>query len=276
MKKLPRAAGNISVLMVLLFVASCQTSPPPLDNPVQGWAILAERDHYEPVFKPDLPVDYIDIARMRQALEASGWQSDHIHSLRDFDRQSLQAELDWLKETADENDIVLLYVSAHGYYLRDGVGWRHFFADHWDQVPSHRRVLVVDSSFAALFTNAVAGSSSPHLSVAAVDATEQSWKGLEEEGLPIIGGVFTHYFAAALHDPTADANGDGRVSIQEAALIAEERQRTYLHEVVLVVPEFVDQFHAGDFAPERDPTYPHVIVDDTIGEPLYLALDAYP
>ena len=27
---------------------------------------------------------------------------------------------------------------------------------------------------------------------------------------------------------------------------------------------------------DEDPTFPHVVLDDTIGEPLYLALDAYP
>lgn len=276
MKKVPSRGALTSLLMVLVFIASCETIGRPKDNPVEGWAVLAERDYYESVFKPDLPVGYIDITRMRQALESSGWQSDQIHSLREFNRQTLQAELDWLEENADENDIVLLYITAHGYYLRDGIGWRHFFAGQWEQIISQRRVLVVDASFAALFTDTVASDTSPHFSVAAVDTNEHSWKGLEEEGLPIIGGVFTYYFTAALNDPITDANGDGLVSIQEAALMAEEQQRSYFHEVVLVVPEFVDYFHAADIAPERDPSYPHVIVDDTIGEPFYLALDAYP
>ena len=93
--------------------------------------------------------------------------------------------------------------------------------------------------------------------------------------MPIIGAVFTHYFTAALDNPDVDADGDGLVSVQEAVLTAEEQQRAYMHDVVLVVPEFVDMFHAEATAPEEDPDYPHVIMDDTIGEPLYLALDAY-
>ena len=79
-----------------------------------------------------------------------------------------------------------------------------------------------------------------------------------------------------MNDPNADANGDGMVSVQEAALMAEEQQRAYFHDVVLVVPEFVDIFHAEAIAPERDPTYPHVIVADAIGKPLFLTLNAYP
>ena len=53
--------------------------------------------------------------------------------------------------------------------------------------------------------------------MAATAASEYSWVDLEEEGLPIIGGVFTHYFASALDNPEAGANGDGWVSVQEAA-----------------------------------------------------------
>jgi hypothetical protein len=109
-----------------------------------------------------------------------------------------------------------------------------------------------------------------------VDENEHSWKGLEEENLPIIGGVFTYYFSTAFNDPNTDANGDGMVSVQEAALMAEEQQRAYFHDVVLVVPEFVDIYHAEAIAPERDPTYPHVIVADAIGKPLFLTLNAYP
>ena len=49
-----------------------------------------------------------------------------------------------------------------------------------------------------------------------------------------------------------------------------------MHDIVLAEPEFVEMFHKITFsAPERDPAYPHVVVDDAIGEPLYLALDAY-
>lgn len=275
MKKLVSISGFILMVTVLILVTSCETFEPSLDNPVEGWAVLAEKDKYDARYKPDMPIDYIDITRMGQALESLGWTSDHIHNLYEFNKETLQAELDWLEENADKNDVVLMYITAHGYYLRDGLGWRNFFVDQWEQIPSQRRVLVVDSSFAALFTDMVASDTSPNLSVAAVDMDEHSWKGIEEEGLPIIGGVFTYYFSAALNDPNADTNNDGLVSVQEAAMMADEHQRTYFHEVILAVPEFVNQLHAADVAPEQDPNYPHVKMDDTIGEPLYFALDAY-
>ena len=249
---------------------------PAADDSVQGWAVLAEKDDYSDVDMTDLLVDHIDIVQLRQALEEAGWDPDHIRELREFDRETLQDGLDWLEENGDENDVVFLYVAAHGSYLRDVLLWDNFFAAEWEQIPSHRRLLVIDSCQAANYTGAVADDPAPHLSIAAVAGDEYGWAGLEEEDLPIIGGVFTHYFAAAFGDPIADTDGDGFVSAQEAASLAETQQRAYMHDVVFAVPEFIAMYHEIGSYPDQDPDFPHVIVDDTIGEPLYLALDAYP
>ena len=73
----------------------------------------------------------------------------------------------------------------------------------------------------------------------------------------------------------ADTDGDGLVSVQEAALMAEELQRAYMHDVVLVVPEFLEMYHSIGVFPDEDPTFPDVILDDALGEPLYLDLDNY-
>ncbi len=84
-----------------------------LPNTVEGWAVLAEKDYYQGLNLTDMPVDYIDIILLRQVLENSGWNPDQIHDLREFNRETLQAELDWLEESADENDIVFLFVASH-------------------------------------------------------------------------------------------------------------------------------------------------------------------
>ncbi len=276
MKRPSHSRAIVVLVIVLALLAGCEKPEQTFENPVDGWAVLAEKDDYTGLYMDDLPVDYIGITRMRQTLEDAGWNPDHIRDLREFSRKTLQAELDWLKENADENDIVILYVTAHGDYLSDVVLWHEFFADEWERIVSQRRLLVVDACFAADFTNTVVSDQSPHMSVAAVDGDEYGWIGIEEEGLPIIGGVFTYYFTEAFDNPASDTNGDGMVSVQEAAKMAEGQQRAYLHEVVLAVPEFVEMFHDLASYPEGDPTYPHVKVDDTIGEPLLLALDAYP
>ena len=246
---------------------TAQPTAPAGERVVQGWAVLAEKDDYSDVDMSDLLVDYAGITQMRQLLEDAGWEPGQIHELREFDRETLQDDLDWLAENADEDDIVFLYVSGHGAYLREVLVWSEFFAAEWEQISSHRRLLVIDSCQAANYTSAVSGDPTPYLSIAAVAGDEYGWSGLEEEGLPIIGGVFTHYFAAAFGDPDADADADGFVSAQEAALMAEEQQRTYMHDVVFAVPEFLEMYRSAGVAPDEDPTFPHVVVDDTIVEP---------
>jgi hypothetical protein len=248
----------------------------PDEDVINGWAVLAEKDDYSDVDMTDLPVDYINIAQLRQVLVDSGWQEDHIREWRGFDREDLQKALDWLADVADENDVVFFYVAGHGTYLRETVGWSDFFAADWAEVTSQRRVLVVETCQAAILTAAVEDDPHPYLSVAAVDEGEYGWAGLEEEGLPIIGSVFTHYFATAFTESAADADRNGAVSVQEAALWAEAQQRTYMHEVVFAVPEFLEMYQGGGAHPENDAGYPHVVVDDKIGEPVYLALHAHP
>jgi pimeloyl-ACP methyl ester carboxylesterase len=257
--------------------ATATASPPPQpagDGVVHGWAVLAEKDYYADVGKTDLVVDYISITRLHQLLSRLGWQQDHIRELREFDRQDLRGGLDWLVVNADADDVILLNVAAHGSYLREDLGWSSFFATDWAALPCGQCVLIVDACTAAEFTAAVEDDSRPHLSIAAVDADEYGWCGLEEEGLPIIGNVFTYYFAAAFDEPDADTDGDGLVSVQEAALMAEEQQRIYFHQVVLAVPEFAEMYHDIGALPEKDPDYPHVVVHDAIGAPLHLVLNA--
>ena len=284
MKKTIQSFFSITILITLLLFACAARNEGPIsapaageadfdpDNPVEVWAVLAAKDDYSDVGMTDLLVEYIDLKRMRDALVSLGWDLEQIHSLKGFDQSALQAELEWLQENADENDLVFFYVTAHGKYLRDNILWNSFVPEEWAKIPSSNRVLVVDSCSAAEFINSIKGDPNPHLSIAAVDDDEYGWKGLEEEGLPIIGGIFTFYFAEALVDTLADANGDGLVSVQEAALAAEDQQREYMHEVVFAVPEFVESYHGIGVEPEKDQTFPDVIVDDVMGYPLDLSI----
>lgn len=276
MKKTIRFLLIISIFLTLL-LSSCSTQnkpiqEPPSANPVEYYAVLAAKDDYSDVGMSDLLVDYIDLKRVRDALLALGWDLEQIHFLKGFDQADLQVELDWLEKNTDQNDLVFFYVTAHGTYLRNNINWAGFFPVQWAQIPSQNRVLLVDSCTAAEFTNQINGDPNPHLSIAAVDSDEYGWKGLEEEGLPIVGGIFTFYFVEALADPNADDNGDGVISVQEAAMAAESKQREYMHEVVFAVPEFVEMYHDIGVEPEKDETFPDVIVDDLIGYPLDLSL----
>jgi hypothetical protein len=100
MKRLNWYKTIVVLVVILALLAGCEKLEQTYDTPVDGWAVLAEKDYYEGLNMADLPVDYINITRMRQTLEGAGWNPDHIHDLREFNRETLQVELDWLEETA--------------------------------------------------------------------------------------------------------------------------------------------------------------------------------
>lgn len=262
------------ILIATLLLSACgNPQPDSVDaGPVEVFAVLAEKDDYKDVGMTDLPVDYIDNARMRDTLERLGWPSENIFELREFTRWELEDELDRLELLADANDMVFFYITAHGRYLSDVLIWEEFFPDEWAEIPSQNKILVLDSCQAAKYTSQLKANSG--LVLAAVDKDEYGWKGIKEESLPIIGGIFTYYFTEALTDPAADENGDGHISVQEAALAAEIKQREYMHEVVLAVPEFLEMYHDIGVKPEKDKTFPDVIITDSIGSDLLLEISS--
>ena len=256
---------------VLLSACSSSQSNPADAGPVEVYAVLAEKDNYQGVGMTNLLVDYINNTRLREALESQGWPSRNIFELREFTRVDLVWELDRLEDKADENDLVFFYVSGHGRYLSNIIDWGDFFPAEWAEIASTNKVLIVDACQAAKFTKQLKGGAG--LVIATVDEGEYGWAGLEEEGLPIIGSVFTYYFTEALAGLAADSNGDGLVSVQEAALAAEAKQREYMHEVVFSVPMFLADYHNIGVYPEEDEGYPDVIITDDIGEELFLGVN---
>jgi hypothetical protein len=248
----------------------------PIEKSVQGWAVLVAKEDYSDTGDTSLDTDFLNLIQLRSLLVYSGWQDDHILELRDsFGTDEVQKSLDWLEMVADQDDVVLFYIQGHSSFLREDLVWQTFFAKEWEQILSDKRILVVEACQAAEFTETTSNDPNPHLTVASVDSDELGWSGLWDEGMPIIGGVFTHYFIGAFIDPTADLDGDGFVSVQESALSADKNQREYMHGTIFTVPEFLAMYHAVGLFPERDQSTPNVVLEDHIGEPLYLDLNAY-
>lgn len=245
---------------------------------VQGWAVLAVKEDYSDVHwlnLEDLHTGFVSLETLRDLLVGFGWEESHILEVRDsLNQEEASQAVEWLAANSDADDLAFFYIGAHGRFLREVLEWADFIAEDWTRMASQRRVMVVEACHAGEFTAAVAADPRPQLTVASVRSDEFGWCGLPEEGLPIVGGVFTHYFAAAFGDSIADSDSDGAVSIQEAALRAEGQQRDYMHDVVWAVPEFREDAVALSVDVE-DPEYPHVVIDDSVGEPVYLDLGAY-
>jgi hypothetical protein len=256
-------------LALCAVLAACAATPPPADGVVDAYALLAERNAFREHGLPDLDVAHRNTARLRALLLSLGWRPDHIREAREFDAASLREAMGWLAARADPDDLVLCYVFSHGSFLEDEVEWSSRFPAHWEEVPGGSRALIVDACRAGALVEA-ARRGGACLAVGAVGERELAWAGEPGEGLPVVGGVFTHYLVEAAEDPAADTDRDGSVSLQEAASLADARQRAYLHAEVLSVPRFLRLFHEAGHRPELDPGYPRVVVRDGYGRPFRL------
>jgi hypothetical protein len=243
---------------------------------VTGWAVLAQKEEYRDVGLPsssNLTSGFIDLIKLRAVLAYFGWPEDHILEIRDdVTADSIRQALRWLAANADEDDVVFFYYFGHGSLLRRDVGWADFFPGEWQAIPSQRRVLIVNSCGAAMHTAVLANDPRPYLAIATVGANEVAWGGIWDEGLPILGSVFSYYFAPAFTDPTADLDGDGVVSIQEAAQRADQQRDEYAHSTIYSNPWYREGVSAEQLA---DPSKPDAVIVDKIGEPVFLDLRAY-
>ena len=125
------------------------------------------------------------------------------------------------------------------------------------------------------FTEPVNNDPKPHISLGHCSAGEVGWAGIPEEGLPIIGSVWTYYFANALCNSTADSDENGFVSVEEAFAFSTPLVQKYMNETVFAVPEFLEMYHDIGVFPEGYDAYPHPVMDDQYPEQLYLNLSYF-
>jgi len=103
-----------------------------------------------------------------------------------------------------------------------------------------------------------------------LEASGDGLAGLEGEGLPIIGGVWTYYFTNALCDSTADDDESGNVSVEEAYAFSTPLVQKYMNETVFAVPEFLQMYHDLGIYPEDYDAYPHPVMDDEYSDQFML------
>ena len=270
--------------------AGANPGPPDLAVPgVDGYAVILEANDH-PDDWSDVMVDYIHRDRIIEQLTTFGWSEEDMYIALDHDvtRETVEDALAWLGRRITSEDIVLFYITAHGLYLDRVVDLDSLLPARWAQLPTERKLLVVDACFAGRFTRpamyresippeGTAGTTVdavPGVSLGACAYDEVSWGGVEEEGLPIIGSVLSYYFCETLADSSLDSDDDGYVSVEEAFPSIYERTRAYMRDVVFQVPDFLDLLL--DSFPDADPgDYPHPELIDAYEGGLVLDLSYY-
>jgi hypothetical protein len=233
-------------------------------DPVEGWAVLLETNDF-PEGYTDLDVDFVDIERMQEMLTYHGWQEGTIKIKRDgITPETVKEGVEYLMK-ADENDIVLFYIGSHGGYIRRDLQWNEIFPPLWDNITAEKKVLIIDSCYSESFLP----ESDTGISIASVSAQESGWAGTPEEGLPIIGFVFTYFFCESMKADISVEEGFAKTGVQVAE---------YMKEVVypafkdVYPPERYNMYDPHPVMIDQYPGYLHVDVERTAPVPAFLVL----
>ena len=235
------------------------------ENPREGWAAILEMNDF-PGSTTDIPTNYSDTKKWVNTLMSLSWRMDHIFILNGVqNRTSCENGVNFLIQSADENDIVLFYIFSHGTYLMYEVDMLNWFPTLWDSIPTQNKLAVVSACGSETLTSPLRDGINSYIGIASSRSTELSWAGIEEEGLPIIGEVMNHYLTAAFLDKKADNNKNGDVSVEEAFNYSYTQIRDYYYNVIF--PAF--PIYALDF----NYTAPHPVIDDYYPGQLSLCLE---
>src|SRR5690348_17244234 len=140
------AKGLAAAVMLLAVVLAgpLRVSATPTPAPA-GWAVLVEYNSFDGRY-PDLPVGYVNSARMLDALMRLGWPQDHILLIRDSrDPAVLRRALAWLAGRVRSDDVALLYLAGEYQFFDRDLAWGMTMPALWQRVPTPHRVLIVET-----------------------------------------------------------------------------------------------------------------------------------
>lgn len=239
-------------------------------GPDKTWVVIMELEEY-PDGYTDLITDFESARRMESMFLKMGVESDHMRIVLDqMDRSDVLDSLEWLDGNADKDDVVFFYVAAHGQWLAREVMWEAFISEEWLDLDIRNKVLMIDSCLSGKFIKGYDENPEAGMAIASVASNELGWAGLEEEGLPIIGSVWTHYFTESVLDEKADLNGDKLITMEEALNYADPQVTAYMRDEVFAVEEFLKMYHDAGIYPLEVETYPNPVFHNNFEKDLVL------
>jgi hypothetical protein len=242
---------------------------------VEGWATILEMNNF-PAGWTSFPIDFKNSEMLANALKQLGWQTDHMYVKQDnLTEQNVKEAVDWLVNNTSPGDVALFYIFTHGNWMSRIIQWTDWFPSEWQKVNTSRRLLMIDTCGAGNYIDQVRYDPNQHISLAHCGGDELGWAGIPEEGLPIIGSVWDYYFTNALCNSTADSDGNGFVSVEEAFNFSTPLLQEYMKEEVFTVPALLQEYHDISVYPENYDAYPHPEMDDQYPGQFYLDLRYY-
>ena len=187
------------------------------DNPVSTYALLFDQFPY--VVSNETLCSSTEI---RSSLIELGWQDENISLFlgeENITEEIFLEQLNYLEENVDDNDLVFVYITAHGHtYCRDVLDFNNWFQKEFNDIGTNNKVIFMETCFSGEFIknfygNLFAMSSVGEDSYAITYTPENDTWVLSEP--PFVGGISSHFWAKTIKDVNADVSGDGVVSIEE-------------------------------------------------------------
>lgn len=220
-------------MILLLFVTSIlfvfentTDSQSTTTRDVKTYALLV--DQFAP--NSNNPGEYFcNAIELRNSLMAIGWDESSFYYLfgdLEITITNLQEKIEMLRQTVDENDVVLFFFAAHGYgCLRDILDFNYWFHDYFLEIQTNYKYLLIDACHAGEFIQPLTayedsnsfyamGSVAPiEYAIAFVpDDGGEEWTYSEPE---FYGIISAHFWSTALTNSSADVNLDTFVDMGE-------------------------------------------------------------
>ena len=237
-------------------------------EPDKTWVVTLEMEEY-PAGMTDLKTGFINSKRIRETFIKLGLKPSHIREFKNnITQDTLKESIKWLQDNSKQNDVIVLYIFAHGRFIRYYLLWPILFPEQWQQLNDRKQILIVDSCNAGEFIDFARAEKG--VAMSSCGNTELSWCGLEEEGLPIIGSVWTYFFTRSIFESKSDQNGDGYVSLTEAFSFTTLQMQQYMEEEVFEVDKFLNLYQELVAHPEKIGNYPNPVIYNNLSEGLIL------
>jgi len=188
------------------------------ENPVETYAVLFDQFPTEvngTVFCASL--------ELKDSLLALGWLEENITIFlgeENMTKAIILEQLNHLEEVVDENDLVFIYITAHGHtYCRDVLDFNSWFQTEFFQIDTRNKVFLQESCYAGEFIRnfygecfAMGSVGEYEVAIALIPGENDTWLLTEP---PFAGGISSHFWTKSLIDIEADSSLDGVISLDE-------------------------------------------------------------
>ncbi len=213
------------------------------DNPVETYALLFDQFPHE--INGTIQCSAVEI---KDSLLNLGWLKENITLFlgeENITKAIILEQLNYLEIVVDKNDLVFIYIMAHGHtYCRDVLELNTWFQTEFFQINTKNKVFLMDSCYAGEFVRNfydqcfAMGSVAEHEVAIAFFPEENGTWFLSEP--PFAGGISSHFWSKALTNIEADTSLDGVVNLHEMYIYSLPKIRGCYNETFEYYPDMAD------------------------------------